>query len=104
MNDWSRETEGERPYHIWPNNDARDHDLTQGPLCPCLPRTKDKGRVIVHNSYDGRECGEVFQDALDRLGQALTAHRHRWTPGERDAYEHARHLVSMHWPRTVEST
>lgn len=89
----------ERPIHTYPENDLRDHDTSHGTLCPCLPRTKEGGMLIVHNAYDGRECGEVFTDLLRLLQAALGEHRHEWTDQERDAVQHAQHLVSMHWPR-----
>lgn len=103
------------PIHTVPNGDLREHVI--GADCPCMPRLvrarvqqgadgvetcpdETVPGVYVHNSYDLREVGEVMQNALDLLGKALADHHHQWTPAERDAYEHACHLVLMHWPRT----
>lgn len=85
------------PNHVFPNNDLRDH-VTDGDPCPCMPRTLEDGELIVHNSYDRRETGEVCRKALDLLGAALADHGHTWTPEQRDAYDHALLILNMHWP------
>lgn len=82
--------------HVVPNNDLYEHDLST--LCTCLPRLRDKGRVVVHNAYDKREVGAVCRKALDALGTALSNHSHTWSSDEREAYEHAIHLMHLHWP------
>lgn len=81
--------------HIEPLNDRRQH-ITNGDPCPCLPRVVEG--VVVHNSYDARETGEVCRKALDLLAGALADHRHVWTPAERQAFEHAIAVLNMHWP------
>lgn len=85
------------PYrqHVYPLGDVREH-VTNGDPCPCLPRTVEG--VVIHNSYDGRETGEVCRQALDLLGVALAEHSHTWSDREREAYEHAITVLDMHWP------
>ena len=84
--------------HVTPEGDIREH-VTEGDLCPCLPRIRleEGARLVVHNSYDGREIGEVCRAALGALGGALADYGHTWTPEERDAYEHAIHVLDMHY-------
>lgn len=82
--------------HTVPVNDLRGH-VEDGGLCPCMPRVQCDGEHVIHNSYDGREIGEVCARALDLLGQALAAYPHRWTVEERDAYEHAFLVLAMHY-------
>jgi hypothetical protein len=51
--------------HVYPLNDLHEHN-TDGDDCPCHPRIEIvnddqghyKGRIIKHNSYDGRELIE----------------------------------------------
>lgn len=81
--------------HVVPIDDLREH-VTDGDPCPCVPRST-RG-VVVHNSYDGRETGEVCRVALKRLGLALMDHGHHWTFEERDDFEHALQILDMHWP------
>jgi hypothetical protein len=82
-----------RPFHVVPLNDLREHPSDI--MCPCLP--VQVGGVIRHNSYDGREVGEVCLLALDLLGLALAQHNHTWTEREREAYDHAVLILKMHW-------
>lgn len=82
--------------HTTPLNDKRGH-VTDGPLCPCMPRVLDDGALIVHNSYDGREVGQVCMRALDALGLALAGHEHQWSDVEREAYDHAVLILGMHF-------
>ncbi len=90
----------DRPIHIYPLNDLRDHDTTDA-LCPCMPRVIDPEphpddddptfpcrTIIRHNSYDGREFGNVIRVALDSLGVALADHHHQWSSALRDSYDH----------------
>ena len=81
-------------HHVIPLNDSRGH-VEDGSPCPCLPRERDD--VVTHNSYDGREIGEVCAKALDLLGIALVHHEHTWSDEEREAYEHALTLLQMHY-------
>lgn len=90
--DWIRESGGSAPVHVYPVRDDREH-ITNGDPCPCLPRTVDD--VVVHNSYDAREVGEVCRKALDMLGVDREG---EWSPELRDAYEHAVAVLDMHWP------
>lgn len=104
----------DKPIHCYPLNDLRQH-VIDGDPCPCMPRSNhhdvfDDGSekwkdqpdsqmtVIVHNSYDGREIGEVCRRALDMLGSLLADYRHTWTTHQRAAYEHAIDLLEMHYP------
>ncbi len=82
--------------HVEPSNDLREH-ITNGEPCPCIPRTY-KG-MIVHNSYDGREVGEICVKALKLLGVALAGHNHIWTDDEREYFEHAMQILEMHWAK-----
>lgn len=66
-----------------------------------MPTVTDCGNV-VHNSYDGREVGQVCKDALDLLGVALTDHAHDWTRKEREAYEHAVRLLTWRYNLPVD--
>lgn len=81
--------------HVVPVNDLREH-ITNGDPCPCMPRTLPG--VVCHNSYDGREVGQVVRKALDVLGLALANNGHNWSEVERDAYEHALAVLMVHWP------
>lgn len=85
--------------HVYPENDTHEH-VTDGSPCPCLAQ-EDRG-VVVHNSYDGREVGEVVLRALDMLRCSLSEHGHTWTDAERRYYERAVALCHMHWPGTTE--
>lgn len=76
--------------HVYPINDEREH-ITDGEPCPCLARTSfDDPDVIVHNSYDGREIGEVVRMALDKL--------YPDDPETDYIKQHALDLVNMHYP------
>lgn len=86
--------------HVYPINDIRAHDTTTA-LCPCMPELLEDGAVVRHNSYDGREVGDVCREALDLLGRALVEHKHVWNGEERAAYDHAIALLSMHWPEKI---
>jgi hypothetical protein len=60
--DWEGET-----YHVVPINDLREHGEDCDALCWCNPRVEQEedGRVIIHNSADGRE----YLESLDiRVG------------------------------------
>lgn len=45
--------------HVYPLNDMREH-IVDGGTCWCKPRVEycGFGRVVVHNSADGREAYE----------------------------------------------
>lgn len=90
--DWFRESGAGEPVHVYPVRDTREH-ITNGDPCPCLPRTVEG--VVIHNSYDAREVGEVCRKALDMLGKD---HVGAWSPELREAYEHAVAVLDMHWP------
>lgn len=86
------------PIHVVPENDTHQHETST--LCSCMPLTRDEGRVVIHNSFDRREVGEVLKLALDTLGIALTNLGHVWSAMERELFDHAQHLLVIHWPRT----
>lgn len=48
-------------YHVYPIHDMDIHDL-EGYHCKCGPSVLEDGRIVVHNSFDGRE----FQEGSDR--------------------------------------
>lgn len=81
--------------HVTPIGDLRRH-AADGIFCPCMPL--ERYGVVVHNSYDGREVGEVCRHAIDVLGLALANHGHQWTVEECNAFESAMHVLEMHWP------
>jgi hypothetical protein len=43
-------------YHVYPTNDLAPHD-TESEDCPCHPLVKyvEGGKLVIHNSWDGRE-------------------------------------------------
>jgi hypothetical protein len=84
--------------HVSPNRDVREHVLNGDP-CPCMPRVV--GGVTIHNSYDGREVGEVIAALIARLGDALAEHSHEWTDEQREAVEHAESVLALHWPESL---
>jgi hypothetical protein len=45
-------------YHVYPENDLREHETNDHTSCWCKP-TMDEDGVIVHNSMDGREAFET---------------------------------------------
>ena len=57
-------------WHILPINDSREH--IESEKCECNPKVKiiNGHKVIIHNSYDGREniekeiarCVKIFRD------------------------------------------
>lgn len=81
--------------HVHPIGDIREH-VTNGDPCPCLPRTVEG--VVIHNSYDGRETGEVCRLAFAMLRATLAAAGGKLGPLGREAYEHAITVLDMHWP------
>ena len=47
-------------YHVYPIKDLRSHN-TESEYCDCRPRIEiqeNGDRLIVHNSWDGREINE----------------------------------------------
>lgn len=89
-----------KPIHVEPKGDLREH-VTNGDPCACMARECDG--VVVHNSFDRRETGDVCRKALDLLALAMAYHEHTWTAEERAAYEHAMIVLNMHWPARVPS-
>lgn len=45
-------------YHVLPVNDIKEHEESAD--CHCQPTVEELkyGRLVVHNSYDGREATE----------------------------------------------
>jgi hypothetical protein len=85
--------------HVVPVDDLFEHETTTA-LCTCLPRVQVDGRLVIHNSYDGREIGEVSRKLIGLLTRALRQHKHAWTPEEFDALEHAKRALGVRYPRT----
>lgn len=92
----------DRPIHTVPLGDIRDH-VMDGLFCPCMPRLAQpsSGGIIVHNSYDRREVGEVCRNALEHLTAALANMDVEWTPAMVDAYDRAVYLLDLHWPKAT---
>lgn len=53
-------------YHVMPINDLKEHIAHEG--CRCKPLRADDGKVIVHNSWDGREFDEQPSEGLKQYG------------------------------------
>ena len=50
--------------HIYPLNDVYEHD-TESEFCKCNPKIEDK--LIIHNSFDGREYVEKkYEEILSK--------------------------------------
>lgn len=52
-------------YHIMPIDDLYPHFMKS--TCPCVPQVLDQenGRLVIHNSYDGREIIEKIEADLN---------------------------------------
>ena len=54
--------------HVYPLDDLKDHDTTDtGNTCECNPQViiePDSDIIVVHNSFDGREGIEWFNEIL----------------------------------------
>lgn len=99
MPDWST-PEGQpanRPVHSYPLEDLHEH-VFDGDPCPCMPREVDG--VVVHNSYDGRECGEVLLK-LVRVISEIAPDNHTWSDRQKQSVEHAEAIVALHWPKLL---
>lgn len=62
--------------HVLPVNDLKPHDESEN--CACKPKVKyttpasiyrSRGRLIVHNSYDGREFYEEWEEGKEKMVQ-----------------------------------
>lgn len=55
-------------WHVYPINDAESHDL-EGYDCKCKPKVEyireEDRMIVVHNSFDGRECVEMANEILN---------------------------------------
>lgn len=80
--------------HIIPQGDQREH--IEDIWCPCMPVVEDT--VVTHNSYDGRELGEVCRHAVCTLLEALEEHKYVWTKDSKQVVIHAVELLNMHYP------
>lgn len=96
--DWLQHSYANGREEVVPEGDLREH-VENGDPCPCMPRVVDG--VVVHNSYDRREVGEVMRKALRILWGDVVDY---WSssgatlPEAREAYAHAMHLLAIHWP------
>ena len=50
-------------YHVIPVDDFWEHEESEG--CMCKPRIEENGKLIVHNSYDGREIIEEAERIIN---------------------------------------
>ena len=98
MTQWDRIGIEGLPVQVVPVRDIREHVEDPLVVCPCMPRLLEDGKVVAHNSYDGREIGEVCRNAINALGVALAHHNHQWTDVERDHFDHATLILDMHYP------
>ena len=49
-------------WHVLPTNDLKEHEETE--YCHCKPKVEvmeNGNRIIIHNSYDGREIVETTE-------------------------------------------
>jgi len=54
--------------HVYPLNDIKEHDI-ESTLCKCEPSIiadKDSDIIVVHNSFDERECIEWANEILNK--------------------------------------
>lgn len=92
---WDKAQDGTPLTHVYPVGDLRQH-VTNGDPCPCLAHMVDG--VVVHHSYDKRETGKVCRRALDLWGKHMLDSNATWTTEDRRIYDHALHILDMHWP------
>lgn len=54
-------------WHILPVSDEKKHKESQ--FCECCPKVIDieENRLIVHNSFDGREGVEIVNELLKNI-------------------------------------
>ena len=52
--------------NVLPKNDIKEH--TEQSTCDCNPTVffKDSEIVIIHNSFDGREAIEMFNEIVNK--------------------------------------
>lgn len=52
--------------HIYPLNDLAPHELSKD--CPCRPKIEEAPghRLIIHNSFDGRDAFEMKEPAREQ--------------------------------------
>lgn len=75
--DWEGET-----VHVIPIDDLREHDENNDGTCWCKPRIEqeENGRVIVHNSMDGREILENLDLKVKDIPNHLALVARHWFP------------------------
>lgn len=60
-------------YNVYPVDDLQEHntDGEDGKNCHCKPRIEevDDGLLIIHNSFDGRELWEKFEEIHGEIVQ-----------------------------------
>jgi len=54
-------------YNILPTNDLKPH--TEKSTCECKPRVifENGEIIIIHNSYDGREGLELYNELINKV-------------------------------------
>jgi hypothetical protein len=65
-NPTARERASHDATHVYPTNDLAQHVL-EGDGCPCGPKVKLGGHLVVHNSWDRRE---LYEQAEALIGDA----------------------------------
>ena len=52
-------------YHVLPVGDLKEH--TEETICKCHPRVvfENGNMIIIHNSYDGREGLELYNELIN---------------------------------------
>jgi hypothetical protein len=52
-------------YHVLPVNDLKEH--AENTTCECHPKVifENGNMVVVHNSYDGREGLELYNELIN---------------------------------------
>jgi len=55
--------------HILPENDLKEHKESDD--CECNPKIEyvDGGKIVIHNSYDGREFIEQWEAEKTKVTQ-----------------------------------
>lgn len=84
--------------HTSPTGEDHDTSAETGRMCSCMPRVLEGGELIVHNSFDKREFGEVFRKLVQDYKAAVARGQRAYTAEQRDLFEHAERLLDLHYP------
>ena len=80
-------------HHIFPLGEEGMHEVDGAP-CSCMAQLRESDQLMSHNSFDGREVGEVCRKALD----LLAVHVDTWTSEIRAAVSHAVDVLEFQYP------